>query len=79
MMLMQILLATETKTKQWSTSTLPCPDMASSSCMLDAHSTGPPKLWTEIALSTTMSKFIGLSMGLCTTMPIMEMIKEIHK
>jgi len=37
------------------------------------------QLQTKIALSTTESKFIGLSMALRTTIPIMEMIKELHR
>jgi len=46
--------------------------------------TGCPLHWasqlqTKIALSTTKSKFIGLSMALCMTIPIMEMIKELHR
>jgi len=34
---------------------------------------------TKITLSTTESKFIGLSMALYTTIPIMETTKELHK
>jgi len=37
------------------------------------------QLQTEIALSTTKSKFIGLSMALCTTILIMETVKELDK
>jgi len=38
------------------------------------------QLQTKIALSTTESDFIGLSMALCMTIPIMETIKkELHK
>jgi len=43
-----------------------------------SHSTGPPTQ-TKIALSTTKSEFIALSMVLCRTIPIMEMINELHK
>jgi len=44
--------------------------------------TGCPILWasqlqTEIALSSTESEFIGLSTALRTTIPIMELVKEL--
>ncbi len=35
------------------------------------------QLQTEIALSSTESKFIGLSMALQTTIPLMELVKEL--
>jgi len=37
------------------------------------------QLQTEIALSTTESKFIGVSMALQATIPLMEMAKELNK
>ena len=37
------------------------------------------KLQTEVALSSTESEFIGLSQALRTTIPLMELIKELKK
>jgi len=39
--------------------------------------TWAPQLQTEIALSSIESKFIGLSIALQTTIPLMELVKEL--